>query len=156
MRIARPADIPMLQPLIQAGYPGQEWTEQDVEQRLREAGVHRVDPDRLAYLHLIPHTIAEPQGPIPAGLCTQVASLLPQHHDEGWIRDVLSPLLVKGLKVVAKEYPTYRNKPVYAYLSKELLELWTPQFNAETTPRSTGAYIGWLPTLQEAIRKVNA
>ncbi len=153
MRIARPSDIPMLQPLIQAGYPGQEWTEQDVEQRLATAGIHLVDPGR-AYVHLTINNLFDPIGPVPAGLTTHIASLLPQHHDQAWVDDVLFPLLIRAIRKRGRESAHMLDRPLYGILPKTLIPYWEGKLGSIAFGEK-GSRMIYVATLREAIRKVN-
>ena len=122
-RAARPTDT-FIQPLLQVGYPRQEWTEAAVEARLQEAGIHRVDPDGPAYVHLTVNNLAESLGLLPAGSCTHIASLLPQHHDQAWVDDVLFPLLTYALRKQGREHPAMLGRPLYGLLPRSLIPFW--------------------------------
>ncbi len=151
-RIPRPADIPMLQPLLQAGYPGQEWTEQAVEYRLAEAGIHLVDPGR-AYVHLTINDLSDSIGPVPAGLTTHIASLLPQHHDQAWVDDVLFPLLIRAIRKRGRESSHMLDRPLYGILPKTLIPYWEGKLGSIAFGEK-GSRMIYVATLREAIRGI--
>ena len=158
MRAARPADIPMLLPLIQAGYPGQELGEQDVEQWLAMAGIHLVDappPDFIvrAYVHLTINELFDPIGPVPAGLTTHISSLLPQHHDPEWVDDVLFPLLISAIRKRGRENAHMLDFPLYGVLPKTLIPYWEGKLGSIAFGEK-GSRMIYVATLREAIRGI--
>ena len=157
LRAVREDDVGLIKPMLQLGFPKVDWTDEMAREWLsREGGVQVVDPGRRAYLRLSINPDLEDDIGFGTGLCTLVFALLPQHHDQKWVDDVLAPLLASGLTKIAEENPKLRERPVYAFLTPDLLPFWawTGIFNAETTARSTGSHVLWLPTLRETIAKV--
>ncbi len=153
-RLVREADSPEIKSLLQIAYAGQEWPDADVASRLLEEGVHAFDPARRAYCHLTFPVREEPLGPVPAGPCTQIATLIPQHHDQKWVDEVLAPLLALSLKELEKDRPDLVERPLYCYLEKDLYPFWTDIIPVEIIPRRSGSYLAWLPTVEFAIRKL--
>ena len=154
-RVAREADVDTLMlPLIQLGYPGIEWTPGEVSSLLMAKGVHMVDTDRRAYLFLAVTNLSRDLGPLKPGPVTQIASLLPQHHDQEWVDKVLAPLLARGLRKLKRDFPTYSALPLYCFLAPALLKFWTHIIPAEIKPRSSGQHLATLPTVQVAIAKL--
>ena len=153
-RVAREADVDMVLPLLQLGYPGQEWTPGEVQAVMQAKGVHMVDTDRRAYLFLAVTDLSKDLGPLKPGPVTQIATLIPQHHDQKWVDEVLAPLLARGLRKLKKDFPAYAALPLYCFLEKELYPFWTHIIPAEIKPRSSGSHLATMPTLQAAIDKL--
>ena len=160
-RTAQLADMDMVLPLIQTAYAGQEWTPGEVASMMSQAkGVHMVDtppenPEFVrAYLFLAVTDLSRDLGPLKPGPVTQIATLIPQHHDQKWVDEVLAPLLARGLRRVARDFPEMRRKPLYCFLEKELLKFWTHILPAEIKARSSGQHLAIMPTLQAAIAKL--
>ncbi|KKM25090.1 hypothetical protein LCGC14_1598480 [marine sediment metagenome] len=153
-RVAREEDVDMVLPLLQVGYAGQEWTPGDVQAVMRAKGIHLVDTESRAYLFLNVTDLSRELGPLSPGPCTQIASLLPQHHDQKWVDEVLAPLLARGVRKVARDFPDRAALPLYCFLTPELLKFWTHIIPAEIKPRSSGQHLATLPTLQIAIDKL--
>ncbi len=153
-RLVREADNAEIKPLLQVAYAGQDWTDADVASRLLEEGVHSFDPERRAYCHLTFPIREKPLGPVPVGPCTQIATLVPQHHDQKWVDEVLAPLLALALRELEKDRPDLVKQPLYCYLTPDLYPFWTDIIPVEIVPRSTGSHLAWLPTVEYAIRRL--
>ena len=154
-RTAQLTDVDMVLPLIQVAYAGQEWTPGEVASMMSQAkGVHLVDTERRAYLYLAVTDLSRELGPLKPGPVTQIASLIPQHHDQKWVNEVLAPLLARGLRKVARDFPEMRRKPLYCFLTPDLLEFWTHIIPAEIKARRSGQHLATLPTVQIAIDKL--
>jgi len=154
-RVAREEDAEMVLPLLQVAYAGQEWMPDEVASMMSQAkGVHLVDTERRAYLYLAVTDLIKDLGPLKPGPVTQIATLIPQHHDQKWVDEVLAPLLARGLRKVARDFPEMRNKPLYCFLEKDLYRFWTHIIPAEIKPRSSGSHLATMPTLQAAIDNV--
>ena len=159
-REARLTDVGMVQPLIQLAYAGQEWTPGDVAAVMQAKGIHMVDtppenPEFVrAYLYLAVTDLSKDLGPLKPGPVTQIATLVPQHHDQKWVDEVLAPLLARGLRKLKRDFPPYAALPLYCFLEPELLEFWTHIIPAEVKPRSSGSHLATLPTVQVAIDRL--
>ena len=147
-----PRDTEHIRPILQLAWPKQAWNDARTEQHLGLAGVHRFDTD-LAYCHLATNDFEEPFSAVPAGLCTQISTLAPQHHDRAWVNDVLYPLLVTSLRVRSREEPTLRHRPLYALLPDTLIPFWQGKLGSLVDP-TVGRKVTliYVPTLQEALR----
>ncbi len=154
-RVAREADVDMVLPLLQVAYAGQEWTPGEVASMMSQAkGIHMVDTSRRAYLYLAVTDLGRELGPLNPGPVTQIATLIPQHHDQKWVDEVLAPLLARGLRKLVKDFPDRASLPLYCFLEKDLYPFWTHIIPAEIKPRRSGSHLATLPTVQVAIDKL--
>ena len=153
-RDARPEDKELVRPMLQLGYPKVDWTEEATERFLASEGVHLFDPDNLAYLYLALNPNLLNKSPVPEGPATEIAALIPQHHDQEWVDNVLAPLLARGLRKMGTKYPQMRRRPLYCFLAPDLYPYWTHIIPASIVPRRSGAHLAWMPTLTSAIAKV--
>ena len=151
-RVISLTDVSLVRTLLQAGFPRQEWSEQDAEERLNVEGIHLVDPGK-AYVHLTFPKMDDTLPPIPPGLCTHIQSLLPQHHDQKWVDDTLFPLLADAIRKVPRKRPKLLDRPLYGLLIPSLMPFWEGKLGSIVSDRR-GHDLIYVPTLREAIGKI--
>ncbi len=141
-------DLPLVRTMLQAGFPRQEWSEVDAEERLSVEGIHRVDPGK-AYIHLTYPTMDDTRPPLTPGPCPSIYSLLPQHHDQKWVDDTLFPLLADAIREAAIERPRLLGRPLFGLLIPSLIPYWEGKLGS----KFEGNMI-YVMTLREAISKI--
>ena len=149
-----PADNEWLLPVFQAAYQ-QRWTEEDVERKMREPSLVRVERPRLYcaiefYKLHRPIVTKDDVVVIPAGMATQMKDILPQHRSQEWVDRTLGPLVAETLIAAGEKWPEALEHPLWGWMPNYLAPYWANLFNARLTPHGTQT-TAWVPTLQEAI-----
>lgn len=106
----------------------------------------------------IPHGIYEERPGkfvIPPGVSTEAPYILPQHHDQAWVDDVLVPLLKPCLEEEARKRPDALERPLWAFTDASLAVFWQrSKIQASVKRTRSGRALVYVPTLQEAIARL--
>ncbi len=146
------SDHGLLVSVMRLAWPNQQWDEAAVAARMAEAGAHLVDPESLAYCHLTTNKLEDALGPVPAGPCTQISTLAPQHHDQQWVDEKLAPLLEDTLRDYVPERAGMLDFPLYGLLPTSLIRFWEGKLGSTAYKLRGRSSLIYVPTLREAMR----
>lgn len=148
-------DYDWVAPLRQLAFPNVKQDADEIERWLatEEGVIHSArDPDAWCVVEY--YELSNGMGSVilPGQKATHIKELIPQHHDSGWTKTTLVPLLHETLTEVGVRWPEALDDPTWALLEPELARIWDEILGGklEPTPRRTLAIV-YVPTLRETI-----